>query len=122
MADAVRVAVAGTSVGRGTTRVGLGEERRESASVRGYSELSSGCGESPEWTSAIVLRCMRCLRQWRRVVVPAEAEEPAGLSRLGGCEASQLFLSSSFVSFETELLIELELLSGSAVSAVGIGN
>ena len=48
---------------------------------------------------------------------------------LGGCEASQLFLSPSFVSFETELLIELELLSellfdellsGSAVSAVGV--
>ena len=39
---------------------------------------------------------------------------------LGGCEASQLFLSSSFVSFETELMLELELLSGSAVSAVGV--
>ena len=33
---AVRVTVAGTSVGCGTTRVGVGEERRESASVRGY--------------------------------------------------------------------------------------
>ena len=48
---------------------------------------------------------------------------------LGGCEASQLFSSSSFVSFETELLIELELLSelffdellsGSAESAIGV--
>ena len=36
------------------------------------------------------------------------------------CEASLLFLSSSFELFETELLIELELLSGSAVSAVGV--
>ena len=65
---------------------------------------------------------------------------------LGSCDASPLFLSSSFVSFETELLIELELLSelfsellnevsnellsevsnkllsGGAVSTVGVGD
>ena len=37
-----------------------------------------------------------------------------------GRDVSPLFLSSSFALFETELLIELELLSGSAVSAVGV--
>ena len=63
VAVAVRVTVVGTSVGCGTTRVSVGEKRRESASVWGYLELSSGCGESSEWTLAIVLRCMRCLRR-----------------------------------------------------------
>ena len=51
------------------------------------------------------------------------------LGAADGCETSPLFLSSSFASFETKLLIELELLSellfdellsGSAVSAVGV--